>query len=371
MRISGGYKTLSPIQLCNGLGALRDGSITYRAFRAYLGLFEMKARREAAERARKRVRAGRSFGVRFTLSELHGLTGGRDGASVRRDVNRLERLGLVRLTDKGLTITETPLPFGRPLLEHACRGSRSTTRPIPFPRPVLRFLARCGKPSLAKSLLALAVRGLSIERGTGSVKGRGTAKASWIAEFTGISLRAAKAARAELIQLGWVSRDTGSHQWKLNRDGAYFVINFAWRSTVTIAASAPRGHEISTESAPPIERPVTPNGVKTRNSLGSDEEPSIRNVRAGDLNRLSRMEALYWQAEAQGFIRHSESTVLSFVAAAVRAREVGDDPPRVFTAIIRRGLWSHISGPQEDYARRALARYREDVPLAFARKKAA
>jgi hypothetical protein len=83
------------------------------------------------------------------------------------------------------------------------------------------------------------------------------------------------------------------------------------------------------------------------------------------------MESLYWQAEAQGFIRHSESTVLSFLAAAVRAREVGDDPPRVFTAIIRRGLWSHISGPQEDYARRALARYRENVPLAFARKRAA
>lgn len=370
-RVSGGYKTLSPIQLCNGLSALRDGSITYRAFRAYLGLFEMKARREAAERTRKRDRSRRGSEPRFTLSELQRLTGGRDEAFVRRDVKRLERAGLVRLTDKAITITETPLPSARSLIDLACLRSRSRTRPIPFPRPVLRFLAKCPRPSVTKTLLALAVRGLTFDRETGSPKGRGTAKASWIAEFTGLSLRAAKSARTELIELGWISRDTGSHQWKLNRDGAYFVINLAWRCKCAGSDSAPRMAEIGTDSAPPIERPVTPNGVKTRNDLGFNDEPSIRNVRAGDLNRLSRMESLYWQAEAQGFIRHSESTVLSFVAAAVRAREVGDDPPRVFATIIRRGLWSHISGPQEDYARRALTRYREDMPLAFSRRKAA
>ncbi len=371
MRIHGGYKTLSPIQLCNGLAALRDGSITYRAFRAYLGLFEMKARREAAERTRKRDRSRRSSGTRFTLFELQRLTGGRDEASVRRDVNQLERVGLVRLTDKALTITETPLPFSRALLERSCQGSRSRTRPMPFPRPVLRFLARCRKPSLAKTLLAVALRGLSFDRETGVPKGRGTAKASWIAEFTGLSLRAAKSARTELIKLGWMSRDTGSRQWKLNRDGAYFVINLDWRLAACGTNSAPQPVKSGTESAPPIERQETPNGVKTRNGLGSNEEPSIRNVREGDLNRLSRMESLYWQAEMQGFIHHSESTVLSFIAAAVRAREVGDDPPRVFSTIIRRGLWSHISGPQEDYARRSLARYREDKPLAFRRKLAA
>lgn len=371
MRIAGGYKTLSPIQLCNGLGALQEGVITYRAFRAYLGLFEMKARREAAERARKRDRSATSIRTRYTLFELQRLTGAADEASVRRDVNCLERVGLARMTDKGLTITEVPLSFGRLLLEAACRGSRSRTRPIPIPRPVLRFLADCRKPSVAKTLLALAVRGLSVERETGQPKGRGTAKASWIAQFTALSLRAAKAARTELIQLGWISRDTGSHQWKLNRDGAYFVINLAWRAKAADLASAPPRLETSTESAPPKERQETPNGVKTRNRLGSIEEPSIRNVRAGDLNRLSRMESLYWQAEASGFIKHSESTALSFIAAAVRAREVGDDPPRVFSTIIRRRLWTHISGPQEEYARKALARYREDQPLAFRRKMAA
>lgn len=371
MCVSGGYKTVSPIQICNGLGALREGVITYRAFRAYLGLFEMKARREAAERVRKQDRSTASVGTRYTLLELQRLVGAPNEASVRRDVNRLERVGLARMTDKTLTITELPLSFAHSLLEAACQGARSRTRPIPVPRPVFRFLTTCRKPSVSRTLLAVAIRGLSFDRETGLPKGRGTAKASWIAALAGLSLRAVKAARTELIEIGWMSRDTGSHQWKLNRDGAYFVIDLAWRAGVVSLASAPPMHGSGTESAPPIERQKTPNGVKTRNQLASTEEPSIRNVRAGDLNRLSRMESLYWQAEAQALIEHSESSVLSFIAAAVRAREVGDDPPRVFAAIVRRALWSHITSSQEDYTRRKLARYREDQPLAFRRKTAA
>ena len=64
------YKTITPIQLCNGLAALLSGIISFRAFRVYLGCFELVAIREAAGRDNKRK--GKRVGekVRF-LSLIH------------------------------------------------------------------------------------------------------------------------------------------------------------------------------------------------------------------------------------------------------------------------------------------------------------
>lgn len=374
MRIPGGYQTMSPIQISNGLAAVQVGVINHQGLRAYIALFEMRARREAAERRRKTESSQRALATpEYGISELQRLTGASSEASMRRAVRAIERAGLGRFRKSAITITETPLPFARDILLLATGRGRGATRPIPVPRAVLRFIASGSRPSIARTMLALALRGLAFDRKTGAVKSKGTAKASWIAEVAGASLRAAKAARAELIRLGWITKDTGSHQWKLNRDGAYFVIDTGWRPAGAERKSAPPPAEISTGSAPPYERPETPNGSKTRNSsLGfTQQEPSIRDVREGDLNRLSRMESLYWQAETAGLLRHSESMVLQFLAASVRAREVGEDPPRMFAGIVRQGLWNHASGAQEDYARRALMRYREDMPDAFRRKMAA
>lgn len=373
MRIQGGYQTLSPIQICNALAALRAGTINYQGLRTYIALFEMKARREAADRHRKPDSSRKATTPEYTISELQRLTGASNEVAVRKAVRVSERAGLGRLGRNAITITETPLPAARELLEVARGRGRGATRPVPVPRAVLRFIAGCARPSVARTMLALALRGLAFDRTTGAVKSRGTAKASWIAEVAGISLRAAKAARAELIQLGWISKDTGSHQWKLNRDGAYFEIDTGWRPAGAERESAPPPARISAGSAPPYERPETPYGIKTRNSsLGfTEQEPSIRDVRDRDLNRLSRMEALYWQAEATGLLSHSENMVLQFLAASVRARELGDDPPRMFAGIVRQGLWAHASAAQEDHARRALARYREDFPDAFRRRMAA
>jgi predicted transcriptional regulator len=69
---------------------------------------------------------------------------------------------------------------------------------------------------------------LSIARRTGEICAKGTVKASWIAGNFGLSRRAVKYAQAELRQLGWITKDSRSHQLKLNRDGAYFVINLNW-----------------------------------------------------------------------------------------------------------------------------------------------
>ena len=131
-------------------------------------------------------------------------------------------------------------------------GGRGGKRLVPFPRQVLKYMAKCSRPAVAKTVVAYLVRGLALER-TGKIRGAGRVKISWICKLCQISERAARAARAELIRLGWITKDTGSFQRKLNRDGAYFIINPGWRRVVR--RSAPLAPENCTESAPPIEIP--------------------------------------------------------------------------------------------------------------------
>ena len=78
------------------------------------------------------------------------------------------------------------------------------------------------------------------------------------------------------------------------------------------------------------------------------------------------METLFWQAVDRRWLRESEMDALNFLAAAVRARfGKARDPVRVFVAIVKRGLWTHITCAEEERARAALARHRERFPSAF------
>ena len=95
------------------------------------------------------------------------------------------------------------------------------------------------------------------------------------------------------------------------------------------------------------------------------QPPSLRRILPEDFHRFDRMESLYRQAVVRGWINGSEAMALNFLAAAVRAREHGRDPARLFVALVRQGLWSHITQGQEEKARCALARFREANPDRF------
>ncbi|NJN90395.1 MAG: hypothetical protein HC878_08480 [Leptolyngbyaceae cyanobacterium SL_5_14] len=126
------------------------------------------------------------------------------------------------------------------------------TRTIPVPRRLFEHLCRITKPSLFKTALAYLLRGLFLKR-DGTINPNGSAKASWIAQVAGISLRAAKAARQTLISIGWLSRDETSSQWKLNRTGAYFSINLSWeapKAANTPSSASSSSNQIVTEFAP-------------------------------------------------------------------------------------------------------------------------
>ena len=226
MFLKSGYKTITPVELSNAIFALNSKLITFRAFRIYLGCFSLIAIREAATRLKRKNPKAPAFVPRYRISELGRLTGAGE-KEIRRELNRLKRIGLVSFSETEIKINKTKIPGSEVLLADLS-GARSPNRPIPVPRSALRLLASSTKPALTKTILAYILRGLTIDRKTGEVRGKGTLKLSWVTETLGLSERAANYSRAELIKIGWISKDTGSFQRKLNRDGAYFSINLEW-----------------------------------------------------------------------------------------------------------------------------------------------
>jgi hypothetical protein len=262
-----------------------------------------------------------------------------------------------------LTFSETAIAFSDGSFPDgdwvSLLGGRGARRLVPIPRQVLRFLSTSTKPALVKTVLAYLLRGLSLGA-DGTMRGKGTAKISWICALCRISERAARSARAELIRMGWISKDTGSVQRKLNRDGAYFVINTAWRRAVT--SFAPLRSEFRRPIAPPTEKQETPSDFKNRKladavDAGScgKKSPNLRNIRAEDIRKPSRLRELFEQAVLAGWMERGEAAWLNFAAAAVRANRVSGDCVRIFVGIVRKGLWHHISASDEDRARAVLA----------------
>lgn len=384
--MSSGYKTITPTQWANVVWALEQEQIDHHAVRVYLACFVLVAVREAARRRRRRRGERPREFSRYRVNELERLTR-LSARSVRKALRHLRNAGLLCFAEGEIAIANDPMP-GSELLqtEFACR--RSPRRPIPVPRAMLRFLAQNRAEALTKVVIGYLLRGLSIARRTGELNPHGTVKASWLADTFGLSQRAVKYAQATLRSLGWISKDTQSRQRKLNRHGAYFTITLEWEfpSKQAVVKSdksepnfAPPLPKIAPPFAPPKEDRETssedqhqqtqatePAGVYA--SKGRETRlppPSLKRILPEDLHRFDRMELLHQQVVARGWINDSEAMALNFLAAAVRARERGHDPARLFVAIVRQGLWSHITQAQEEQARRALARFREKDPDRF------
>lgn len=378
--MQGGYQAVTVGQMANGLWAAGEKGIGWSGFRVYLACLELLAIRDAARRSRPRQPKGRVHHCCFRLGELVRLTGLRP-AAVRRALSALKAAGLLDFQPAAIAIRREVLEAAEPL-GGALAGSRSLRRPVPVPRVLVRYWARQRHAGVVKVMLGYVVRGLTLAPKTGEVRAKGTVKASWLAETLGLSLRTVRYAQARLRREGWVPKDTGSFQRKLNRDGAYFVLNLGWMppdtgrvvqrhkartqvapppaGTGTFFAPPRKDGETSTEGkhqeARPPARTVSAGVYQRRDGAGEAGLPSLSNVTAGDLHRRSHVEALYRQACAQGWLVPGEANRLNVFAAAVRAREVGGDPPRVFVTLLRRRLWHHVTQAQEDRARKALGR---------------
>jgi hypothetical protein len=405
MQPKSGYKTITPIQICNALSLFDDKKLSLKALQIYFACFSLVAIREAASRSKTRLKKKSGVVPSYRLKELAKATS-LPLRAIKQEIASLQRHGLLNFSESEIIITKVILPGSEELLLNLS-GKRSPKRPIPIPRSILRFISRSKKISLTKTLLAYILRGLTISR-TGEITGQGSVKCSWISEVLALSLRAVKGARKELIELGIINPDTGSNQWKLNKTGAYFTVNLGWveknqepqvinsalatgsLSVPSLAGPVDNLNTAVSEFAPPMAQKCilfappckdkkTPYGSKHQKALGTaqrptgfyktkkgrEEKPKIYDVKPDDLGNFGRVEELYFQAIRRGLIEPTEAGAINFLASAVRARTVLGDSPRIFMGLVRGKLWKNITQADEDRALLALKSYRAEDPDRF------
>jgi hypothetical protein len=403
-----GYKTITPIELCNVLYLLDEGKLSKKSLQVYFACFSLVAIREAAKRSLSKNPKKGMFVPSYRLKELSRATMLSESA-IKKELKTLESLDLLRFAESEIKISKIPITGSEELLlTLSC--NRSSKRPIPIPRSILRFLSKCEKISTVKTLLAYILRGLTLSR-TGEITGKGSVKSSWISDEMSLSLRSVKSARKELIELGIVTADTNSHQCKLNRTGAYFTINLDWtdykkeesvigqnkHDNITYPQKmtdnavdnlflsesefAPLPTKKEQVFAPPYkdkktsskeeykyQKPLNasrlkPSGVFTK-QVGEEKPPTIKNIIFDDFKSFFRTEELYTQAVKAGWITDSENNFLNWVAAAVRAKTLTEgDPVRVFVGIVRKKLFAHITLAEEERAQAAIKKFRYGADL--------
>jgi hypothetical protein len=389
MQPKSGYKTVTPIELCNVLYLLEEGKLSKRSLQVYFACFSLVAIREAAKRSLSTNPKKGVFVPSYRLKELSRATLLSESA-IKKELKTLESLDILSFTESEIKISKTPITGSEGLLlTLSC--SRSPKRPIPIPRSILRFLSKCEKISTVKTLLAYLLRGLTLSR-TGEITGKGSVKSSWIRDEMNLSLRSVKSARKELIELEIITADTNSHQCKLNRTGAYFTINLEWvekreeirvteenlslpvdNSLQQVSTFAPLELKKCTHFAPPYKDKKTLNrskyqrtqskasnssGVFTK-QIGKENPTTIKNIREEDFHSFFRTEELYHQAVKANWITDSENNFLNWIAAAVRSKTLTEgDPVRVFVGIVRKKLFAHITLAEEERARSAIKKFR-------------
>jgi len=404
MQPKSGYKIIIPIQICNALSLLEDKKLSIKALQIYFACFSLVAIREAASRSKTQKHKRGGVVPSYRLKELAKATS-LPLRVIKKELSNLKAHSLLHFSESEITITKEILPGSEDLLL-CLSGKRSPKRPIPVPRSILRFISRSKKISLTKTLLAYILRGLTISR-INEITGQGSVKCSWISEVLALSLRAVKSARKELIELGIITPDTGSNQWKLNKTGAYFTVNLSWvekkqapqvinsalaTGSLSVPSLASPVDNLNTEVsefappmaqkcilfAPPYKDKKTPYGSKYQKAFGraqiptgfcttkkDPEKPKIYDVKREDLGNFSRVEELYFQAIRRGLIEPTEAGAINFLAAAVRAKSVLGDAPRIFMGLVRGRLWKNITQADEDRALTALKRYRAEDPDRF------
>ena len=116
MHVIGGYRTMSPVQICNGLGAYDAGQVKYRTLRTYFACVTVLAAREAARRARGE--SVRRVAQIVRAAELARLAGSSERIATC-DLKRLARVGLIEREGELVRIAEALLPCARELIEWA------------------------------------------------------------------------------------------------------------------------------------------------------------------------------------------------------------------------------------------------------------
>lgn len=388
-KIDGGHIAIRPVELACLWGMLLDGRIGPSELRTYLACREARERRKFAKRAKQ---------ARYGSAELARLVGGGGETRVQASLRKLERLGLVRWTSFGPAFIESPENLAVDDLSTVFRIQRQMPpkrRSFPLPRRVLRLIAGGVKRSVAAAFFGHLIRCPHYSRANGW-SAEGTCKSSWVAETFGVSLRAAKEARAHLIhELGWLIPEE-SPQWHQNRFGGRFAVNLAWgdageeRRPVAEPdadpVSAPPHPQNCTRSAPPESDQNSLQGEMNSSALrgkapgprddsfnsegGGGDPPELSKVSREDLRSIPRVMELFDQAAQSRYWKRrgwapsdSYHERLNWAAAARRARvRGGGNPCGLFVHLVAHRKWAHISNDDEEAVRGELSAWLNPEP---------
>jgi hypothetical protein len=260
-----------------------------------------------------------------------------DSRGARASTRRLVRAGVVTWSEDGVVL-------------HEVGESRLSTRScFPVPRRMLRWLCRCGTASDVATAMGHASRCLFYWSETKTVRSGGSCSAERVSDAYGVGERSVKRSRARLIEMGWLCRVADGKSG--GRLGARFVVELDWASPESRLASQPSTKRRGL--APPYQVQNPPSGInKPKRDSGSLEEVCIQRVRPDDLNDDQRLLRLFELAADAGFVRRSEAGALAVFAAAERAKRCATrNPCGFFVTVIRKRLWHHVSGIDEERGR--------------------
>ena len=243
-KIAGGFVLVNVAALMTAWRACQARPLGIGDFRAWLACHELQARRCTVDDDRAPAYSN------VELARLLGVTDRRARASVRR----LEAAGLIEWSGEviGFSVS-TGLPEG---VGDTISGGKGN---LVIPRRMIRFLAGGARAALIATMLALLLRCLS--RRKEGFDGRGRVKASWIGRVFGVDLRRVKAARIELVALGWIESEPAD-QRAMNRWGRAYRINLAWERVETGGRVC---HPLRKSSGPRLPPPQL-----TRNPFGRE-----------------------------------------------------------------------------------------------------
>lgn len=352
----GGFCFIPAMALLRAWWAYKQGIIRLYDLRVWFACFEVVARR-------CNVTPNRF--PRYRMEELHPVVGGTNPGNVKTAVVRLSKSGLLNWSERRI---EFPAELSRvdagldPEFDRMVELVANHRRKVPVPRRTLRFLAGVSRPVMIATVLGHLLRCVYYRNGHCVPDGR--CKASWVAETFSVDVRNVKAARLFLGEIKWLVVEDSS-QTALNRWGAAVRVNLVWNDEGGWGenGSPPPAPSIRRQSPPPRKNWKLSSRVDhqkpafaVRPGVRSIDAPTLCRICVTDLHDSDRLDVLWRQAHADRRIGRGENDRLRFHAAAAHALRVGTrNQSGLFATIVRRGLWHHLTGGDEDAARRRLA----------------
>ncbi|MBU0508010.1 MAG: hypothetical protein ABII12_03535 [Planctomycetota bacterium] len=379
---------ITNLQVCMAWHAYKSGLLrTYRDFRVYFALHEIDERRQAENRkrrCRKQVQREFVFDRKKLTDEVHSLVGGAGGRHIRSSLRRLERAGLIQMTESTIDFDETPerMPAEAiagviEMFNRIDSRKRVRTRSLPLPRRMIRHIAGDCPAARAATVLGYAMRCLFPARK--GISAEGSCSVSFVSELFGVHPRTVKRSRAELVVTNWLIPGPAD-RWHVQRFGGRATVNLAWENrsgnggnvagAACSTALSPRPPRIDTKMPPPVSNRNLPSGRNHKPASGRPDgawqrfppglDRWLGHVALEDLRDDGRLAALFERACMARLLKDCENDRLRFFAAAEHALSVGTtNAPGLFATIVRRGLWHVITLSDEERTVSRMKRMRD------------